>query len=95
MIEMLVKLHSISLIFFKQFRNKMKKFFGFFSDALFYKVFCNLSKTLIWKTEKAPTTTNGHVCISSGNKSVIYRGSSVEDEVSHEKGNAHKYKQFV
>ena len=72
----------------------MKKLVSFFSDALYYKALCNVSKTLIWKTEKAHTTTNTQVCISSGNKSVVYRGSSVED-VSNEKGNAHKYKQLV
>lgn len=52
MIEMLVKLRSISLVFFKQFRNKMEKLVGFFSDALFYKVFCNLSKLSFGKLRK-------------------------------------------
>lgn len=64
-----------------------------FSDTLCYRVFYNVSTSLIWKTKKAHTTTNGQACISSGNKSIIYRGSFVD--VSNEKGNAHKYKLFV
>lgn len=65
-----------------------------FSDTPYYKIFCNISKTLLWKTEKALTATNCQVCISSGSRSVISRGSSVED-VSNEKGKAHACKQFV
>lgn len=67
---------------------------SFFSDVLYYKVsFAISQKKLTWKTEKTiqPQTVK---YISSGNKSAIYRGSSVED-ISSEKGNTHKYKQFI
>lgn len=91
MIEMLMNYISFHYL---QFRDKMKKLVSFFFRCSVYNIFCNLSKTLIWKTKIAYTTTNGQVCISSGNKSVIYKGSSVEN-ISNEKGNASNYKQFI